>query len=119
MKIIGIILGIILVVVVFFVSKGKKEPVIPTKDVDVLGLEELLQFFKRPEIISLLKQDSNTIPVATKKLKKDGKIYVVACVFDKKANSILAFEKATAWNAKKLDDRLAQTFDDKEMIVLR
>ena len=116
-----LIAGIIIVVCIFafVIIRGKKRPVIPTKDVDILGLEEILKYFKQPEIISELKTNTNLMAVATKEIKKDGTNYIIACLFDKQSNSITNFEKANAWNAKKLDERLTQTFGDRDMIVLK
>jgi len=120
MKLIGIIVGIIIVIAVFILIKGKNKPIIPTKNVDILGLEDILTFFKRPEINNILKQNTNLIAVAIREMGKDGNINITAALFDKEKNSVADIEKhATAWNAKQLDDRLSKTFGDKEMIIIQ
>ena len=105
MKLIGIIIGAVIIFIVFMIMKGKSKPVIPTQDVDVLGMEDILLFFKQQEIISILKKDGNLLAVATREIKKDGTNYIIACLFDKSKDEISELDKnATAWNAKKLDN---------------
>lgn len=120
MKILGIIVGVIVVIVVFVLVKGKNKPIISTKDVDILGLDEILKFFKQPEIITSLKKNTNLVAVAIRDTDKKGFIHITATLFDSNTNTVADLEKsAVTWNAKKLDDRLTQTFGDKQMIILQ
>lgn len=120
MKFIGIIVGVIIAVVVFLLIKGKNKPVVPTKDIDILYADEILGFFKQPEINSSLRQNKNLVAVAIKETGKNGTIHIIATLFDKEKNDVSDFDKkAVAWNAKKIDNQLAQLFGDKEMIVLQ
>ena len=115
-------IGIIIVIgiVAFVIIKGKKKSIIPTKDVEMLELAEILQFFKRPDILAKLKADSNLLAVAIKENSKNGTIHIVASLFNKEKEKIDSINKeAVAWNAKKLDDRLIQLFGDRDMIILK
>lgn len=119
MLISGLII-IIIGIVAFLIIKGKKKSIIPTKDVEILELSEILQFFKQPNITSKLKSDSNLLAVAIKENGKNGTIHIVASLFNKEKEEIVSIDKeAVAWNAKKLDDRLVQMFGDRDMVILK
>jgi hypothetical protein len=123
MKILGtIIIAVILIAIFLFFKykKWEKDPfgVINAKDIDLLGMEDILPFFKKPETLEALKKNENLIAVVIKELKEDGIFYILACIYDKKNNTVVDLEKASGWKAKKLDDRLAQAFGDKSMIIL-
>ena len=115
-------IGIIIVIgiVAFVIIRGKKKTIIPTKNVEVLELTEVLQFFKQPDIMAKLRADSNLLAVAIKEKGKNGAIHIAACLFNKEKEEMVSLDKeAVAWNAKKLDDRLIQMFGDRDMVVLK
>ena len=123
MKIAGIIAIAVIIVSIFIFLKYKKRKSDPfgaihTKDVDILGMEDILPFFKQPTTLKALKENDNLIAVVIKDVKEDGTFRILACIYDKKNNSVVDLDKAEGWNTKKLDERLTQAFGDKSMIIL-
>lgn len=123
MKIVGIIAIVIIIASIFMFLKYKKwksDPfgAIHTKDVDVLGMEDILPFFKQPTTLKALKENDNLIAVVIKEVLENGIFRIIACIYDQKNNLVVNLDKAEGWNAKKLDDRLTQAFGDKSMIIL-
>ena len=122
-----IILGIVCVAAVaagvYFIMKKRGNmsllPVMfPVTEVELLKMEDILFFFKSPEVISELKKNSDLVACVTRE-EKDGSIFVTSCIFDKNKNEISDIEKnGKIWKAGKLDDRLTEAFGDKEMIIL-
>ena len=118
-----IILGIVCVAAVaagvyFIMKKRGNMSLFPVTEVELLKMEDVLFFFKSPEVISELKKNSDLVACVTRE-EKDGSIFVTACIFDKNKNEISDIEKnGKIWKAGKLDDRLTETFGDKEMIIL-
>lgn len=116
---VGIIIGIIalvvvLVFIVIMMIKRRRSKII---NVEELKFADLLKFFKRPEILEELKSSPNYVAVAIKENKK-AKIRVVTCIFDKEKNTVVDFDKAYWWNAKRFSGDIAKAFSDKDMIIL-
>ena len=83
----------------------------------VCSMEDVLSFFRDPEVVSELKKNSDLVACAVKE-EKDGSIFVTACIFDKNKNEVSGTEKnIKIWKCRSLDDRLTEAFGDKEMIL--
>lgn len=118
-----IILGIVCVAAVaagvyFIMKKRGNMSLFPVTEVELLKMEDVLFFFKSPEVISELKKNSDLVACVIRE-EKDGSIFVTAWIFDKNKNEISDKEKnEKRWKAGSLDDRLTEAFGEKDMIIL-
>lgn len=89
------------------------------ENVDTLKFEDVIAHFKREDVLAFLKAHNDTVAVATKQLKDDGRLQVVLCAFNKE-KSLLVQEPPCCkiFLAKVLDEDLLGAFGDKDMIVL-
>lgn len=109
------IAGLIIVIVVFVVVFSKKKSA-KISQVEILGMADLISFFKKPENFELLQEDKNIIAVAIKDIEKNDNNVIAACLFDKERNEVK--KTICTWNYKNLDEDLRNAFGEKTMIVL-
>lgn len=109
---IAIIIGIVIIsvgAIVFYKgANGALQPVV----VDVLSAETVIMFFKRPEVLQRLQQDTNLLAVAVRDRTQN--IITLAC-FNKEANRIA--EEFISYQFNSMSEDLKIMFGDKPMIV--
>ncbi|MGP1457855.1 MAG: hypothetical protein ACTTKL_00885 [Treponema sp.] len=110
---IAIIIGIVIIsvgAIIFFKgTKGALQPIV----IDVLSAETVITFFKRPEVLQKLKQNTNLLAVAVKGSTKN--IITLAC-FNKEENRVE--EEFVSYRFTSMAEDLKTMFGDKPMIVL-
>lgn len=112
-----ICVAVVLLLAVVFVVYASQKSVLPTKKVDTLGMREILAFFKEEETIKKLQANENYIAVAIKEETNVKTFKIVATVFDKETNSIVA--PLFVWLAKSLAEDLQEAFGNKQMLILQ
>ena len=90
---------------------------IPKEVVSGLTAEQVVEFFKAPEILEKLKADKNLLAVAVKEIKKSGRIHVCCTLFDKEKNEVNEYVKI--FSTRNISEDLQDMFGDKDMIVLQ
>lgn len=79
----------------------------------------ILSFFKDPNRIRKLKEDSDLVAVSIKENLDNGNYNVVNCLFDKSSNTVVDLEsQAMGIEAEDLDAFTEKSFGDKDMIIL-
>ncbi len=79
----------------------------------------IVAFFKDPERLRKLHQDSNLMAISIKEKLDNGNYRVVNCLFDKSDNKVVDAEtEALGIEAEYLDKDTAYNFGDKDMIIL-
>ena len=111
--IIGIVAAVILITIIVFISRKNKKISVETKEMDIINLSDVIQYFKRKEIITKLNENKNYIAVAIKEFHDD-KYTIVCAIFDKKSNNASPIFKM---KSTKIDQDLIDTFGNKDMIL--
>ena len=79
----------------------------------------IVSFFKDPNRLRKLKEDSNKIAVSVKQNLDNGNYKVVNCLFDKSSNTVVDLEnQAIGIEAEDLDASTEECFGGKDMIIL-
>lgn len=83
-------------------------------------VNNILKFFKDPNRLRTLKQDSNKLAISIKEHLDNGEYHVVDCLFDKEKEEIYDMEEdALGVEAESLDAKTQQIFGDRDMIILK
>lgn len=98
-------------VIVFIVKRTLKKTQYTA--VDVLKLETVIQFFKKPDILAALHKDKNLIATAVRDVHNH---QCVLCIFNKSTNQVQT--EFLRYKYAKMDDDLLALFGDKDMIIL-
>ena len=111
---------IALVVLIFLWLRLRKGNLLSTAEKrENFTMEDVIRFFKRPEVSSKLKSDENLLAVVIKENKKN-KIHILCCLYDKnKEKTILDQSLLLNILTDKIDEDLIDQFGDKDMIVLQ
>lgn len=110
----------------FFRKKGKRNfldfnilskliPFPEAKKLEVITLSDIIGWFKEPEINEFLSSNPNLEAVAVLD-RKNAKIEVALCVFDKEKGKV---EKIEVLQAPTMDESARLQFGDKSMLVLK
>lgn len=104
--------------------KSKKNPIqilkSEAKSVNEIKFQDIVAFFKAPEIWSILKANKNILPVALKEKEADGTVFVMGCLFDEEKDDVVSLEKFhLVYKSKSMDAELIEKFGDEDMLVLR
>lgn len=79
----------------------------------------IVSFFKDPNRLRKLKEDSNKIAVSVKQNLDNGNYKVVNCLFDKSSNTVVDLEnQAMGIEAEDIDVFTEEQFGGKDMIIL-
>lgn len=79
----------------------------------------IVAFFKDPERLRKLHQDSNLMAISIKEKLDNGNYRVVNCLFDKSDNKVVDMKNhALGIEAEYMDNETANYFGNKDMIVL-
>lgn len=90
------------------------------KSVNEIKVQDIVAFFKAPEIWSALKANKNILPVALKEKEADGTVFVMGCLFDEEKEDVVNLGKFhLVYKSKSMDPELTEKFGDKDMLVLR
>lgn len=81
--------------------------------------QNIVSFFKDPSRLKKLKEDSNILAVSIKENLDNGDYKIVNCLFDKSDNKIVDQEEhAMGIQAEYMDNKTANSFGNKDMIIL-
>ena len=81
--------------------------------------KNIISFFKNPQRLKKLKQNSNLMAIAIKVNLDNGQYKVVNCLYDKVKNEVVEEETdAVGIEAEKLDKETKQHFGNTDMIIL-
>lgn len=119
---IGIAAVVIIGIFVAFLRKRKDgdSSLYPTIKKTTLSMQEVVEFFKAPERLALLKQNRDYIVVAIKEKTNDGTHQIVLCCFNKAEGTLVDPEKnAVVYKVQALDEVLERQFNGKDMLVLQ
>lgn len=113
----GIALVALSLTAVWLVLKNRRGAMPEPIKVDRLGVEEVVGFFRRPEVAALLKASSDKIAVALKDKQDGGQTLITLTLFDKATNGV---DKSLAlYSVKDVDVELLNLFGDKDMLVIK
>ena len=115
----GVALLLVAAGLYFYIKKRKRSALkaIEVFDVDTVTLHDLVEFFKRPESICILKQSPDKIAVSIKEKIQTGRTNVILTLFDKTTNRIE--QPLAVYSAKAVDPELLSLYGDKDMIVIK
>ena len=83
-------------------------------------VNNIVKFFKDPDRLRTLKEDSNKLAISIKEHLDNGEYHVVDCLFDKETEQIYDMEEdALGIEAESLDKQTQQIFGDRDMIILK
>lgn len=123
---IGLVMGTAVIAsLVFLLFRKKKEadfnihPHFSTVDetVDEYTFPEIIKYFRDPERLQLLRNNTNYAAAAVKKAEADA-IKISLCVFDTKTSQIVTPHVRTI-AAKRLHEDVVKHFGNKDMIILQ
>lgn len=86
---------------------------------DSLGMDKIVDYFKKPRRIKLLHEDSENLAIAVKEEFDGGLLRVSCCVFNKSSNTVTNIDDIAIFQAQRLEDDLKEVFGEKQMIVLQ
>ena len=93
---------------------------IDTAKIKNLTLEDVVSFFKQPEILAKLQEDQNRIAVALKEKTEDNSYSVILCIYSQNDATLVTPEMAAKrFEAEELSVDLTSIFGNKDMIVLQ
>lgn len=113
--------------IVLAITKLKKStlpksfPGVPITPKDTLTLQEIVDHFKTPDVIELLKANSNLIAIAIRENQENGKTRIILCVFDKEKSELVGMDGPAApiiYEVEMMDADLMAQFGSQEMLVL-
>lgn len=104
--------------------KSKKNPIqilkSEAKSVNEIKFQDIVAFFKAPEIWSILKANKNILPIVLKEKEADGTVFVMGCLFDEEKDDVVDFEKNfIVYKSDSIDFELTEYFGNKDMIILQ
>ena len=83
---------------------------------ETVTMKDVISCFKVSEIMALLSEDKNILPVLIKE-KSRKTIKLSACLFDNASNKVRDILKI--WNVSELNSELSEMFGDKQLVVLQ
>lgn len=88
-------------------------------ELESLGTNVIIEYFKKPERMTLLQENPNNMAVAIKEESGVGIIRVSCCIFDKSSDKVANINDIAVFKTRRLEDDLVALFGEKQMIVLR
>ncbi len=80
----------------------------------------ILKFFKNPDRLRQIKEDSNKLAIAIKENLDKGEYRVVNCLFDKAEKKVVDLDnEALGIEAEELDQQTEKIFGKREMVILQ
>lgn len=114
---VAIAIAAVILVSAALLIKTRRRSVIEPIDIDVLGLKDVIGFFRQPETMNLLKQSQDRLAVAIKEKHANERTNVILTLFDKVTNT--AGQPLAVYSAKEIDIELMSLFGDKDMLVIK